>query len=283
MIKTILKKVLPFILVSSITGCVNHFGGNINYDTKDSGKANTESFIFRGMGMGTTATTIPITKDLSLTATDMAGTTAADIVANNNFCPVSIIHQDNSGKKISRIGVVNQGDSVSAYGFDYYTSMMKKSEGVAYQKTYIKIYTNNDDNCVVFLSTTGTDTGMIGGPVLNKNGELVGMILNGTNTYYSEGNDDSSKSYFPAHDGVLKIKDGKYAPGEIISEKSKFVNFDYSNNHDKATKVNYSVFVPLQNILPWIQGIVKDHHERLKEIKPIQDSIYEDFNIPEPN
>lgn len=251
MINNKILKLSTILISFFLSGCVVSGGNDIENSNNGEKKAGYEYFLFKGWGMGASGTTTPISKNYSLTTRNVAGVTNTDIESYNNLCGIVLIKQDNSEKEIPKLNFAKELDKVTMYGYDYYTAKIKESKGEALNWVYNKNYTNDDQNCKVFLSTAGADTGMFGGPVYNDKNELIGVIIQTTEKLYLN-NKDAEKT---------KIKD---AAGNTVEVKDNYKYFDFNNNPDKPVAVNYSVFVPIQEIIGWLKEKVELGGDHLK-------------------
>ena len=122
--------------------------------------------IFGGFGSG-----IPITKNISITNDHVALVDYSNIIARHPYCDIALISADNSNKKIMPLGKIYQGEEITNYGFGVLGSVIK-STGTYHIDTQLSDY----KKCITSLSDAAIKKGMSGGAVVNKKGELVGVL-----------------------------------------------------------------------------------------------------------
>ena len=130
------------------------------------------------LGLGTLGTTIPITKNFSLTAAHVADWTFNKIKSRHPFCDLAIIYHNNRDVKkfpIFRNG--NISDRINMYGYSFISAMPVASSGTNLINTHL-INKWNSEDCIVVASDAGVVQGMSGGAVYNNiDGTLAGVII----------------------------------------------------------------------------------------------------------
>lgn len=253
MINKNLKKIAILLLPTFFSvGCVVSAGNEINRSSENekNGKAGYEYFLFKGWGVGSSGTTTPISKNYSLTTRNVSSVSGTDVESYNDKCGLVLIKQDNSKRKTPVLNFAKEMDKVTNYGYDYYTANLKESKGEALNWVFNKNYTNDDQNCRVFLSTAGADTGMMGGPVYNDNDELIGVIIQTTNKLYLNNKD-------------AEVKQVKDVNGNTVNIKENYKPFDFNTTQEAPKTVSYSVFVPVQEIKDWLKEKVERGGDKL--------------------
>lgn len=167
-----IKFLVLAVSVATLAGCANgplqtvadtNTPVDVNYTVTGA------SFLLGGFG-----TTVPLTKNLSLTAAHVAKVNWDHVVAYHPDCDIAVVEQDNSNAKLPEIGKVYVGGVTHTYG--------KRWDGSTYRGdgVYNSDWTFPDNEyfktCNASITTASVREGMSGGAVTNDKGELVGII-----------------------------------------------------------------------------------------------------------
>ena len=138
--------------------------------------------LYQGFG-----SSVPITKDLSLTAAHVAKLNWASVVAYHPNCDIAIIKSDNSAKTLPDLGLVYTNEPVTTYGMDGFGKLLK-GEGF-YRRDLLFSGSTYFDKCNASVSDAPIRPGMSGGGFFNQRGELVGIIsaIASSNTRLADG------------------------------------------------------------------------------------------------
>ena len=136
------------------------------------------SMVFVGvptvLGIGVVGSTVPVSKTLSLTNKHVARWMIVDVISEHPSCDLVLIKQNNPDFRPLNYRNSNIGDKVFSYGYSVLTALPVSSEGnVITSAKYRSI--DNDSQCVVGAMTNGLVQGMSGGPVIDSEGNLVGV------------------------------------------------------------------------------------------------------------
>ncbi|WP_261821303.1 S1 family peptidase [Vibrio palustris] len=127
-------------------------------------------FLYHGFG-----SSVPITRDLSLTAAHVARVNWDDVIAYHPRCDIAIIRADNRlARKLPDLGLIHTNEDMTTYGRDG-TGNLLKGEG----KYRLDINFSNHsffDHCQASVTDAPIREGMSGGGAFNSHGELVGII-----------------------------------------------------------------------------------------------------------
>ncbi len=136
------------------------------------------SMVFVGvptaLGIGAVGSTVPVSKTLSLTNKHVAHWMIVDIVSEHPSCDLALIKQDNKNFNDLSYRNSNIGDSVYNYGYSGLTALPVSSKGKVLTSA---VYESKDNSkeCVVGVMSNGVVAGMSGGPVIDTQGNLVGV------------------------------------------------------------------------------------------------------------
>lgn len=169
--------------MSTLVGCAQSSG---HYEVSREA-ANKADITFIGiptaLGLGETGTTFPVSETMSLTAKHVH--TMGSTVAEHPDCDVKLIRHNNKGRVLPTFANVNLGDSVSFYGYNARNALPVESTGTV-QKNYTAENSSvMTDKCIITTSTAGGVQGMSGGPVYDKAGHVIGVMI-AVNTGSSE-------------------------------------------------------------------------------------------------
>lgn len=176
---------LMIFLVSFLSGCsVGHY-----HYSKEAEKRVDITFtgIPTVLGLGTLGTTIPLTKDYSLTAAHVAKFSTYRVKAYHPECDLAVVYHRNDPDKLPPIfRNSNIGDRVNLYGYSFFTAMPVASSGINLINTGLANRWNKR-SCVVVASDAGVVQGMSGGAVYNVSDDSIGGVIVG---YTDKINDD---------------------------------------------------------------------------------------------
>lgn len=152
-----------------IQGCLNVHNGDLHVDENPPDINYLPiliPFIFGGNGSG-----IPITDSISLTAAHIAKYDYSNVIAYHPTCDVALVEENNQGRKKMKLGMIYSGEALTNHGYDM-SGKVVKGEGIYIMDVIIATY----PECNYSLNTAPQMSGMSGGPVINSDGELVGVI-----------------------------------------------------------------------------------------------------------
>lgn len=188
-------KTLAAVIGAAVTlaGCAN---GNLETIGADQSPVSL-NYTVTGLSfaLGGYGTTVPLTKDLSLTAAHVAKVNWDEVVAYHPDCDLAIVKHDNTGVKLPELGVVHEGGELFTYGQQGLGSL-KEGKGKYVYDVYFpapkvekKDFMMGERNripqskgfgyfttCHASVTTAAVREGMSGGAVVNAKGELVGII-----------------------------------------------------------------------------------------------------------
>ena len=133
--------------------------------------------LYQGFG-----SSVPITKDLSLTAAHVAKVNWDSVVAYHPECDIAIIKSDNSKvTSFPDMGLVYVNETVITYGKDGFGNLLS-GKGVYHIDLN---FTNNSyfKKCNASITDAPIREGMSGGGAFNERGELIGIISSMASTY----------------------------------------------------------------------------------------------------
>ena len=176
--RTIASKIYRFVILGLLvlvtSGCVSSNGPLANVQANEAAPAINYEMIgipllYHGFG-----SSVPITRDLSLTAAHVAKLNWANVVAYHPHCDIAIVKANNSKAVLPDLGLVYTNENVTTYGKDG-TGNLLKGEG----KYRLDLtFTNHSyfKNCQASVTDAPVREGMSGGGTFNSRGELVGII-----------------------------------------------------------------------------------------------------------
>ncbi len=126
-------------------------------------------FLFGGHG-----TSVPLTKELSLTAKHVASISYHSVVAYHPKCDVAIVKKQTELNEFPPLGVVNSKDNVFTYGMGLLGDLLV-GKGIYYQDVNF-VDSHIFKACPASITDAAIQSGMSGGGVYNAKGELVGII-----------------------------------------------------------------------------------------------------------
>ncbi len=162
---------LTVLSASILTGCANgplehvastNSPSSINYET-----------VGIPLLLGGFGSSVPLTKDLSLTAAHVAKYNWKSVVSYNPKCDIAIIKSNNSEDKLPTLGTVYTNEPVYSYGEGIFGYTLK---GTGKYRLDLNFKNTKYSDCEVSISDTPIQHGMSGGGFYNSKGELVGII-----------------------------------------------------------------------------------------------------------
>ncbi len=126
-------------------------------------------FLFGGHG-----TSVPLTKELSLTAKHVASVSYQPVVAYHPKCDVAIVEKQSELDAFPPLGVVNSQGKVFTYGMGLLGDLLV-GKGIYYQDVNF-VDSHIFKACPASITDAAIQSGMSGGGVYNAQGELVGII-----------------------------------------------------------------------------------------------------------
>lgn len=169
------RKALGFLLLGAV-GLISGCAGSNGQLASTQSSPTTIHYEFTGIpplyfGYGSS---VPLTKELSLTAAHVAKLNFANVVAYHPTCDLAIIESDNSQAVLPTLGFVRQGESVFTYGMDGFGEMLTGKGTYHLDLTFAnRQYLEDCPGSVMDAPIRG---GMSGGATYNAQGELVGVI-----------------------------------------------------------------------------------------------------------
>lgn len=132
------------------------------------------------LGLGSMGTTIPLTRDYSLTAAHVASFSLYKVKARHPTCDLAVVYHKNKQRghqpPLFRNGKI--GDKVTLYGYSFYTAMPVTSRGVNLVNTSLKNKWNQP-SCTVVATSAGVVQGMSGGAVYNVSDNSIAGVTVG--------------------------------------------------------------------------------------------------------
>ncbi|MFC3024564.1 serine protease [Vibrio zhugei] len=125
--------------------------------------------LYQGFG-----SSVPLTRDLSLTAAHVAKLNWDNVIAYHPQCDIAIVKSNNSGALLPDLGLVYTNENITTYGKDG-TGNLLKGEG----KYRLDLNFANHSyfkHCQASVTDAPIREGMSGGGAFNSRGELVGII-----------------------------------------------------------------------------------------------------------
>ena len=173
---TFFKALIVGALSILASGCASSNGPLATLESNDSSLPAIDyemvgiPLLYQGFG-----SSVPITKDLSLTAAHVAKINWDSVVAYHPECDIAIIKSDNS--KVANfpdLGLVYVNEKVITYGKDGFGNILK-GQGVYHIDLN---FTNNSyfKKCNASITDAPIREGMSGGGAFNERGELIGII-----------------------------------------------------------------------------------------------------------
>ncbi|WP_161781055.1 trypsin-like peptidase domain-containing protein [Photobacterium galatheae] len=127
--------------------------------------------------LGSSGSSVPITKNLSLTAKHVASYDYSLVVAHHPDCDISIIEKDNTGKQRHKMGVIYPEQKVKTFGKSFMNPLKTiYGEGVYKLDIQMKESMWHNRKCIISVLNSPIQVGMSGGGVFNEKNELVGII-----------------------------------------------------------------------------------------------------------
>ena len=122
------------------------------------------------LGVGFSGSSTPITKSTSLTNKHVSTMLLKRTVKVSSKCDAVTIPQDNSTESLPNMNYAKIGDELTVYGYSGLTTLPVSSTGKIVSHVY-------KDGCHLMRTTAGGVAGMSGGAVLNKDNEIVGIVM----------------------------------------------------------------------------------------------------------
>lgn len=126
---------------------------------------------------GELGTTTPLTESISITAKHVAHHMVNNIIAESPDCDIALIQHDNHGKVLPKLRNPNLGESVTLYGYSARTALPVEGHGVIVQNYHAPKSEYQNDKCIVTTTTAGGVQGNSGGAFVDKDGNLVGIMI----------------------------------------------------------------------------------------------------------
>ncbi|WPC74258.1 S1 family peptidase [Vibrio porteresiae] len=176
LVTKLLKSFSIGLLAFITTGCAMSNGPLITLESTDSNQPAIDyemigiPLLYQGFG-----SSVPITKELSLTAAHVAKFNWDLVVAYHPDCDIAIIKSDNSKvENFPDLGLVYVNETVITYGKDGFGNMLK-GKGVYHTDLH---FSNNSyfKKCNASITDAPIREGMSGGGAFNEKGELIGII-----------------------------------------------------------------------------------------------------------
>ena len=168
------------LMVFGLTGCsVGHY----EYSKEAEKRVDmTVTGIPTVLGLGTLATTIPLTPEYSLTAAHVAKFSLYRVKAWHPQCDLAVVYHKNSEMNLPpNFRNSHIGDQVNLYGYSFISAMPVSSSGQNLINTTLANSWNKSD-CVVVAANAGVVKGMSGGAVYNASDDtLAGVIIGYSN------------------------------------------------------------------------------------------------------
>ena len=165
-------KLLAIALTSMLAGCSN--GHLDNYTLNE---VHTDSQIIGiPILLGGHGSSVPLTENLSLTASHVAKVDFSNVVAYHPSCDLAIIEKDNKGKKIAKIGKIHQGEKVYTIGKGLPLPTHELIGEGTYKQDLSFPSNGYYKDCPASLVSAAVQVGMSGGGAYNENMELVGIL-----------------------------------------------------------------------------------------------------------
>lgn len=129
--------------------------------------------LFGGLG-----SSVPITKNLSLTAKHIAMFNYSNVVAHHPDCDISLIESQNNGDTFPDFSEIFSGQKVRTVGRSLYRPLVNISGDGEYLFDVFMVDSFwNSLNCTVSIIDAPVQSGMSGGGVYDKENSLVGIIV----------------------------------------------------------------------------------------------------------
>ncbi|HBZ15316.1 serine protease [Pantoea sp. NPDC088449] len=178
-------------LIALTVGCLSGCSvGHYEYSKEAAKRVDmTVTGIPTVLGIGALGTTIPLTRDYSLTAAHVAKFSLYRVKAWHPECDIAVVYHKNSEANLPPpFRNSHIGDNVNLYGYSFISAMPVSSSG----KNLINTTLANDWNkasCVVVAANAGVVKGMSGGAVYNASDDTLAGVIVG---YSSQIDDNKS-------------------------------------------------------------------------------------------
>ncbi|WP_152613800.1 S1C family serine protease [Vibrio renipiscarius] len=124
--------------------------------------------------LGGHGTSVPLTREVSLTAKHVAILDYSKVIAYHPDCDLALIEQDNHDKSLSKLGIIHSEQILITVGRNAFGRTLI-GEGRYYRDVYLQGH-ELFERCPASISDAPVQSGMSGGGVYNANSELVGVI-----------------------------------------------------------------------------------------------------------
>ncbi|PKF49220.1 serine protease [Enterovibrio nigricans] len=124
--------------------------------------------------LGGHGTSVPITSELSLTAKHVAKADFSTVISYHPDCDIALIKQDNTNITFPALAKVSEQDDLITVGKNL-SGQVLKGEGIYYLDVQF-VDSQLFATCLASITDAPIQSGMSGGGVFNKEGDLVGII-----------------------------------------------------------------------------------------------------------